>query len=182
MYGVEPDMAIFGKALGNGYAITAAIGRREVMEAAQSTFISSTFWTERIGSVAGLASLDVMHKTRSWETITATGLQIAEMWKMLAERNGLKISVFGLPALIKFRFEGDNNLMYKTLITQEMLLKGYLAGNAVYVCTEHNQSILDDYAAALDDVFKLLRRCEDGLDPSKLLKGPVCHTEFRRLN
>ena len=53
-YGVEPDMAMFGKALGNGYSITAIIGRREVMEAAQSTFISSTFWTERIGPTAAL--------------------------------------------------------------------------------------------------------------------------------
>ena len=48
-YEVEPDIAIFGKALGNGYAITAVVGRKEVMEVAQSTFISSTFWTERIG-------------------------------------------------------------------------------------------------------------------------------------
>ena len=48
-YGVSPDIAIFGKALGNGYAITSIIGRSSVMESAQSTFISSTFWTERIG-------------------------------------------------------------------------------------------------------------------------------------
>ena len=54
-YGVEPDMAMFGKALGNGYAITATIGRREIMEAAQCTFISSTFWTERIGPTAALS-------------------------------------------------------------------------------------------------------------------------------
>ena len=53
-YGVEPDMAMFGKALGNGYGITATIGKREVMEAAQTTFISSTFWTERIGPTAAL--------------------------------------------------------------------------------------------------------------------------------
>ena len=61
-YCVDPDMAIFGKALGNGYAITAIIGKKEIMEAAQNTFISSTFWTERIGPTAGLKTLEVMNK------------------------------------------------------------------------------------------------------------------------
>ena len=73
-YGVEPDMAMFGKALGNGYAITGIIGTREVMECAQSSFISSTFWTERIGVGAGLATLDQMEKIQSWEILTETGL------------------------------------------------------------------------------------------------------------
>ena len=72
-YNVEPDLAIFGKALGNGYAITAVIGSREIMEAAQSTFISSTFWTERIGSVAALVTLSVMEREKSWDRITDTG-------------------------------------------------------------------------------------------------------------
>ena len=66
-------MAVFGKALGNGYAVTGVIGSRDIMEAAQNTFISSTFWTERIGSAAALATLAVMGKERSWEKITATG-------------------------------------------------------------------------------------------------------------
>ncbi len=125
-------MAMFGKALGNGYAVTATIGRREIMEAAQSTFISSTFWTERIGSVAGLKTLEVMEKTKSWEQITATGNRIASLWKKIGERNGLPIEVFGMPALIKMRFNTLNNLAYKTLITQEMLAKGFLASNSVY--------------------------------------------------
>ena len=64
-YEVEPDMAMFGKALGNGFAVTGVIGREEIMQSAQSTFISSTFWTERIGSVAGVASLKVMEKEKS---------------------------------------------------------------------------------------------------------------------
>ena len=53
-YGVQPDLAVFGKAIGNGYALTAVIGKRAVMEHAQSSFISSTFWTERIGFLAGI--------------------------------------------------------------------------------------------------------------------------------
>jgi len=63
-YGVEPDVAIYGKTLGNGYGITAVVGKKEIMDAAQKTFISSTFWTERIGPSAALATLKVMEKNQ----------------------------------------------------------------------------------------------------------------------
>ncbi len=182
LYGVEPDMAMFGKALGNGYAITATIGRREVMEAAQSTFISSTFWTERIGPTAALATLDVMARVQSWESITQTGLAIRERWQQLADKHGLGIDHWGLPALTGFSFRSQNALAYKTLITQEMLAQGFLAGNSVYVCTEHTPAVVDAYFAALDPVFALIRECEEGRDISQLLKGPVCHGGFKRLN
>jgi len=181
-FGVEPDMAMFGKAMGNGYAITATIGRREVMQAAQSTFISSTFWTERIGPTAALKTLEVMERIKSWETITQTGLAIRQKWQALADRYGLAISHWGLPALTGFSFQSPNTLAYKTLITQEMLAKGYLAGNSVYVCIEHTSEIVDDFFAALDPVFAMIKECEEGRDVLSLLKGPVCHGGFKRLN
>ena len=181
-YGVEPDMALFGKALGNGYAITATIGRRDVMEAAQSTFISSTFWTERIGPTAALKTLEVMERMKSWETITATGREIRQRWQRLADRHGIGISHWGLPALTGFTVNSPNALAYKTLITQEMLAKGYLAGNSVYVCTEHTTEIVEAFFSELDPVFALIRECEEGRDVMSLLKGPVCHGGFKRLN
>lgn len=182
MYGVEPDMAMFGKALGNGYAITATIGRREIMEAAQSTFISSTFWTERIGPAAALKTLEVMEKQKSWETITHTGLQIRQQWQQLADKYELKIDHWGLPALTGFTFQSPHALAYKTLITQEMLAKGYVAGNSVYVCTEHTPEVVSTFFEVLDPVFGLIKECEDGRDVLGLLKGPVCHGGFKRLN
>ena len=182
MYGVEPDMAMFGKALGNGYAITATIGRREVMEAAQSTFISSTFWTERIGPTAALKTLEVMERTQSWDAITQTGLNIRQRWQQLADKHGLQIDHWGLPALTGYTFKSDNALAYKTLITQEMLAKGYLAGNSVYVCTEHTPAVLDGYFAELAPIFATIKECEEGRDVMSLLKGPVCHGGFKRLN
>lgn len=181
-YGVEPDMAMFGKALGNGYAITATIGRREIMEATQSTFISSTFWTERIGPSAALKTLEVMEREKSWEAITNTGLHIRDRWQKLADDHGLTISHWGLPALTGFSIQGENALAYKTLITQEMLGKGYLAGNSVYVCTEHKPEVIDGYFDALNPVFRLIGECEQGRDVGKLLRGPVCHGGFKRLN
>lgn len=182
MYDVEPDMAVFGKTLGNGYAVTATIGRREIMEAAQSTFISSTFWTERIGSAAALKTLEVMEKTRSWEVITQTGLQIRERWQKLATKHSLSIEHWGLPSLTGYTFQSENSLAYKTLVTQEMLGKGYLAGTSTYTCLAHTPDVLDGYFDALDPVFALVRECEEGRDVMSLLKGPVCHGGFKRLN
>ncbi len=181
-YGVEPDMAMFGKALGNGYGITATIGKREIMEAAQTTFISSTFWTERIGPTAGLATLNVMEKIQSWDTITQTGLDIRKGWQQLADKHALSINHWGLPALTGFTFQSENALAYKTLITQEMLAKGYLAGNSVYVCIEHTPVLVADFFDALDPIFALVKECEEGRDVKNLLKGPVCHGGFKRLN
>ncbi len=181
-FGVEPDMALFGKAMGNGYAITAVIGRLEVMEAAQSTFISSTFWSEGIGPAAALKTLEVMEETESWEQITEAGKTIRERWRKLAFRHGLNITITGLSALPNLSFRSSRNLEYRTLITQEMLKKGILATNVVYLCTEHTEEVVDEYFDHLDQIFGLIRQCEDGLDVNELLEGRVCQSGFRRLN
>lgn len=181
-HGVYPDMAMFGKALGNGYAITATIGRRDVMEAAQSTFISSTFWTERIGPSAALKTLEVMEREKSWNIITTTGLELRKRWQQLADTHGLRISHSGLPALANFTFQSSKALKYKTLLTQEMLKKGYLATTSCYVCLSHTQDVIEQYLEALNDVFALIAECEAGRSIEDLLDGPVCHGGFKRLN
>lgn len=182
IYGVNPDIAMFGKALGNGYAITSIIGRREVMEVAQTSFISSTFWTERIGPVAALKTLDVMESTNSWQKITEIGNFVRSSWVDLAKKYDLEIDLFGLPSLSGFNFRGEHALKFKTLITQEMLAKGYLASNSLYVCTAHTPEIISGYLKALEEVFELIKACEGELDINSLLKGPVCHGGFKRLN
>ena len=182
IYGVDPDLAIFGKALGNGYAITACIGREEVMQAAQKTFISSTFWTERIGPTAALKTLEIMERERSWEYITDLGKYVSSQWKQISEKHSLAIKTWGIPALSGFTFESDNALAYKTFITQELLKKGYLAGNSIYVCTEHTRDIIDHYLKELDLVFAVIKDCENDIDINTLLDGPICHGDFKRLN
>ena len=182
IYGVEPDMAIYGKTLGNGYAITAVVGKTEIMEAAQKTFISSTFWTERIGPAAAIASLKVMERIHSWDIITQIGKEIKQRWQTLADKHGVAITQWGIPALAGYTFESKNALAYKTYITQEMLAKGYLAGNSVYACIEHTPEVLDGYFYELDKLFADIREFEDGRDVMKELKGPVCHSGFKRLN
>ena len=183
LYGIEPDMAIFAKALGNGYAISAVIGKREIMEATQKTFISSTFWTERIGPTAALKTLEVMKREKSWERITKTGNNIAVRWKKMSEFYNLPINIFGLPALIGFSFNSNNALAYKTFITQEMLKKGYLAATSVYVSIAHTDKILNGYFDELDIIFNKIKECEKGnKDINSLLDGPICHSGFKRLN
>ena len=181
-FNVIPDIALFGKALGNGYAITAIVGKKNVMENAQKSFISSTFWTERIGPTAALATLEAMKKLKSWKKIDENGKKIVRKWLELSKKYNLKIEISGLPALCSFSFNHKNSQKYKTLITQEMLKKGFLASNAVYSCTAHTNYILEKYFWELEKVFKLIVKCEDGLNINKILKFPVSHTGFQRLN
>lgn len=182
MYSVEPDMAIYSKALGNGYAIAAIVGKKEIMQAAQKTFISSTFWTERIGPTAAVATLKVMERLKSWETITNKGLEIKNHWQQLADKHQLSISQWGIPALSGFSFNSDKNLAYKTYITQEMLSKGYLVGNSIYVSVAHTNEILEGYFFELDKLFRDISDFENGKDVMASLKSPVCHGGFKRLN
>jgi len=182
LYGVDPDIAMFAKALGNGFAVSAVIGRKEIMKAAETTFISSTFWTERIGSVAGLATLKVMERENSWEKITATGENITKEWIKLAEEFELPLETSGLAALTTFNIKSKNALAYKTLISQEMLKKGYLAATAVYSSTAHSSEIMNGYLEALKPIFAKIKECEEGKNVMELLEGPIAHSGFKRLN
>ena len=160
-YEVYPDIAIFGKALGNGYAINAVIGKKDIMEACNSTFISSTFWTERIGSVAGLETLKIMESIKSWEIISKIGKKIKKKWAELAKINSLNIMIQGIDALPNFYFNYKNNNAYKTFISQEMIKRNILASNVIYTCISHNKKVLDKYFSILNEVFKKINKCEN---------------------
>ena len=182
IFNVEPDLAMFGKTLGNGYAITAVIGKRSIMEHAQNTFISSTFWTERIGPTAALKTLEIMKNVKSWEKITEIGLKIKNGWLKLSKKYNLKITTSGIPAFINFKIESKNWLKYKTYLTQEMLKKGFLASNSVYACTEHKDEVIEQYFQNLDPIFKKISEFEEGEEVEKYLEGPISHPGFKRLN
>jgi glutamate-1-semialdehyde 2,1-aminomutase len=182
-FGVEPDMAMFGKTIGNGYALTAVVGKKSVMEAAQTSFISSTFWTERIGPTAALATLKVMEEIKSWDIITSIGKKVQEGWKSLASSHGVKIDVAGIPSLSTYSFVSENALAYKTLIAQEMLKKNILASTNFYASIAHKDMYIDRYFTELDKVYGLIKKCENHeLQISELLDGPICHSGFKRLN
>ena len=181
-YGIDPDMAMFGKALGNGHAITAVIGTSSIMEFAQETFISSTFWTERIGPTAALKTLDIMERQESWNKITETGFKITNGWKEISNSYGIDIKTTGLPALTSFSIASEYWYELKTYITQEMLKKNLLATNSVYVSLAHDEEVLEIYFEALEQVFKKISDFDNYKDVNKYLDGPICHKGFQRLN
>jgi len=123
-----------------------------------------------------------MQREKSWEKISQIGKGISERWKLLAEKYELNIDTWGLSSLSGYTFKSKHNLIYKTLITQEMLKKGYLAANSVYVCIDHNQKVVDGYFEVLDPIFSIIKDGEDGMKIGDLLEGPICHSGFSRLN
>ena len=179
-YNVEPDLATFGKTLGNGYAITAVIGRASVMEAAQTSFISSTFWTERIGPTAALATLDVMEKENATTRVHEIGTKVQTAWEKLGADAGLTVTTGGLPALANFTITGLDPLAVKTYITTRMLDFGYLASNSLYASIVHTDEVLDAYYNCLSIVFGELAAMDDTQLAAALPFG-TAQSGFRRL-
>lgn len=180
-YGIEPDIAVFGKALGNGYPISAVIGRKSVMDHAQGTFISSTMWTERIGFVAALATIAKMGKKNVPAALVKYGERINEGWRRLAQKHGLNIDINGIPPLTHIMFKTDDPLAAQTLYAQEMLNKGYLLGAAVYTTYAYSEEIIDKFIADSDPVFGTIKETVDSGDIRKRLKGDVIHSGFKRI-
>ena len=178
--GINPDITMLGKAMGNGYAITAVIGKNKIMEAADQSFISSTFWTERIGFVAANKTIDYMKKNKTYKILIKNGKYIVKRWVETAKKNNIKIKICGIESIASFSFE-KNNLLYKTYITQEMLKKGYLASNLIYLSTGHTKKVIDRYIFFLNKIFKKISIHQKSKKKQKLLKGPICHSTFKRL-
>lgn len=181
-YGVTPDIAVFGKAMSNGYPMAAVIGKGNVMRVAEKTFISSTYWTEAVGTVAALATIKKMLRLDVPAHLQRIGAMIGEGWKRLAEKHSLAIKVIGPEALITFTFDyGSKSQALRTLFTQEMLKRGYLATGSVYVSYAHTEKSVTRYLASVDEVFALIKAGIERGQTETLLEGPVAHTGFKRL-
>lgn len=179
--GIKPDIAVFGKAISNGFPMGVIIGKREVMQAAQQTFISSTYWTERIGPAAALATIKYFIKNNVQDYLIKAGEQVQKGWQEMAQKNKLKIKVGGLMPLSHFSFDYEKPLVLKTLFTQEMLELGFLASTSFYASLAHQPELIKLYLEACDKVFALIAEALKKGEPEKLLKGPVCHSGFKRL-
>lgn len=179
--GIEPDIAVFAKALGNGYPIAAAIGRKAVMEVAQDTFISSTSWTERTGFAAALAMLDVFEKERLHEHLNSVGNQVRSVWQAASDKSGLPILIKGLPALSTFSFLSDDSQLLKTCLVQSMLEANFLATTSFYATAAHTEKDVSDYAGALTDAFMRIAKAKDEQSLCEFARGPIAHSGFARL-
>lgn len=181
--GVNPDIAVYGKALGNGYPIAAVVGKTPVMDYAQETFISSTFWTERVGFTAALKAIQVMEKTRVHEKMIAQGRCISAMWKETAARYSMAIHTEdGMPPHVHLVIEDDPDLAAHTLLTQEMLRLGYLYAPSMRCNLAYTDSILEGFAEATDKAFSIVGEAiNDGNVESLLLASSPASTGFKRL-
>lgn len=180
VYGIEPDICVFAKGMANGYPMAAIIGKAKFMDAAQESFISSTFWTERIGLRAAVATIKKMKECKVQEHLINCGKQIQEGWQKAADKYGINIKVTGIPPLSHISFT-DDPLVLKTLFTQEMLRRGILAKDSYYASYAHKQEHIDYYFEAVDEVFAILADAIKKGNAKELLLGPICLTGFQRL-
>ncbi len=181
-YKVNPDIAVFGKALGNGYPITAVIGKSKIMKYASKSFISSTYWTDRIGYVAALQTIKTMEKIKSWNIIKKNGHNIKQKWVKLAKKNNLEIIVSDSEFIPSFNFAKDKKNIYKNFITKEMLKYNILASNYIFVSIYHTNKKLDKYFKILDIVFRKINLFENNqydIKPNQLI---LKRAFFKRLN
>jgi glutamate-1-semialdehyde 2,1-aminomutase len=180
--GVSPDIAVFAKAISNGFPMAAILGRGEVMDAVQETFISSTYWTERIGPVAALAAIDRMEKVDVAGHIRQIGKFVRAGWAAVAKEHDVPIKLMGQPALCVFSFDcGEASRAAMTFFTQEMLDRGFLANGAFYPTYAHENSIADRYLQAVNETFAVLKKHLDAGDVLRALRGPVAQSGFARL-
>ena len=176
---VSPDIAIFGKAIGNGYPISAIIGKKKIMQVAQDTFISSTMWTDRLGFIAAKTTLKKLKKFNINKKIASYGSKIKNGWADLAKKNNIKISISGQDSIPFLKFNYSNDLEIMTFFTQEMLKKGFLAGSQVAATFSYNNEIINQYLKQVDKVFG---RINNYLKKGKFpLEGKVKHSTFKRL-
>ena len=176
-YGVHPDMAVFAKSMANGYAMAAILGTENVMQAAQTTFISSTNWTDRVGPVAALATLKKYQRESVEQHIIASGKMVKDIWQSCALATGLELNVTGLPSLAAFTFKARHPMGMNTRFTIEMLQEGFLGFRQFKPSLAHQGEDLALYSSAVSRVFAKL-----SVDPEcKELDTPKHHAGFQRL-
>lgn len=180
-HGVTPDLAVFAKALGNGFPIGAVVGKAETMEAAQRSFISSTFWTEGVGPAAALACVRKMRRIDVPAHLVSMGALVRTGWTELGAKHGLPVKVGGRPEMNLLAFDHPESAALLTLMTARMLKPGFLAAGGFNPMLAHEPHHIALYLAALDEVFGELATAIAANDISGRIGGPVKHTGFARL-
>ena len=180
--GVEPDIAVFSKALGNGYPIAAVIGKGEIMVRADSTFISSTNWTEKIGPTAALATIRKHSDLQVGKKLMALGTKVQKGWRSLSKKLDLPIKITGIPPLSHFTFEIEEPEKIRALFIQFMLEQGILASNLFYPMYAHTDNNVTVYLEAMERSFNRIKVSIDQQSVDKILIGKPSVSGFKRMN
>lgn len=181
-YGIEPDVAVFSKGLGNGYPISAIIGKDKIMQAAENTFLSSTNWTERVGPTAAIAMLNKHKNFDVAKHLKALGKKVQNGWKRLAETHNIKIKVSGIYPMSNFAFNENDPLSLRSYFVQEMLKENILAGTQFYAMYSHTDKNIDKYLNVVDQIFHKMKFVIENDSVKKELIGEPAVAGFKRLN
>lgn len=154
--GIEPDIAVYAKAISNGYPAGAIVGKDSVMDAANSSFISSSYWTDGVGTAASLACIDKMQREGVQQKVWQMGQHLQSGLRELAARHpSLELKIGGMPCAPSLAF---GNPAAKPLMIRHMIQRGYLMSSQLYVTWSHMDEHLSGMLAALDEVLALMEQ------------------------
>ena len=155
--GLKPDIVIYGKALGNGYAISSIVGKEKYMKFANKSFISSTAWTERIGFAAAIHTIKTLEK-KNFNNVRALGKKIKKKWSISAKKNKISIEINDYDEIPSFKFMyKKKNEILETAFTNFYLKHNILASNSVYLSFSHSEKKISKYLNLLDDAFEYVK-------------------------
>lgn len=148
LYGVTPDLATFGKAMANGYAIAALVGKRDIMSViADNVFLSSTFFPNSDGQVAALKTIELLQRDNMLEVVAQKGEKFANEVNKVVEESTIPAEFSGGPWMPYITFPRDDQGLYKKLRTEfytqlirrKVFLQPYHHG---YICYRHTDEDL----------------------------------------
>lgn len=180
-YHIRPDIAVFAKGLANGHPMGAVIGRQRFMDVAQTSFISSTYWTEGVGPAAALATIEKFQRIDVPEHVARIGERFRQGWLALANSYRVPARATGHAALLSLTFDHPQAAALGTLFTVRMLARGFLTGGGFYPSLGHCERHVDDFMASADDVFAEIAQAIAKSDIEARIGGPVRQTGFARL-
>jgi glutamate-1-semialdehyde aminotransferase len=182
--GVTPDMAVFAKAISNGYPMAAVVGKRDVMEPAGGMFISSTYWSDTIGLRAALTTIQELRRREVPKYLDQLGTQLHQRLNQAAAETGLRVRCGGLSVHPSLTFETDDVALKNklaTLFIQEMAKRGCHGYASFYLNAAQGEAELAQTIAAARETFTLLQQGWARGTLDRLLECDLQQDAFRRL-
>ena len=181
-YGVTPDLTALGKAIANGYALAAVVGKRAVMAPQEDNFISSTYFSDTVSLAAGVATLKEIQQEDVCRVNDATGLKIRQGLAAAAHKHGLHARTEGHDSHFHLAFDyGTQSSELSTLYAQEMIARGIYNTGTFYVCYQHTDDDVARIVAAAEQSFAVVARALQQGNVSTVLQAPIKAQGFRRM-
>lgn len=159
MYKVTPDLACFGKAMANGYPISAVVGKAEIMKVVEKeVFISSTFFPNSLEIVAALKTIEILKRDDVPASIWKKGSSFLSRLKEVAKASRLPVTVSGIPPMPYLTFDKDEQGLYKErrrrfyteAIRRGLFIQPY---HHWYICYRHTDEDLDSAISIIEEAL-----------------------------